>query len=58
MNIWEVLGIQKCKEENKIKQAYYEKLKDSFIGRSAFPAENFYQYSYVIKKEREEEKKC
>ena len=27
MNIWEVLGIQKCKEENKIKQAYYEKLK-------------------------------
>ncbi|MBQ3514553.1 MAG: tetratricopeptide repeat protein [Lachnospiraceae bacterium] len=27
MNIWEVLGIQKCKEENIIKQAYYEKLK-------------------------------
>ena len=27
MNIWDVLGIQKCKEENKIKQAYYEKLR-------------------------------
>lgn len=30
-------------------QRYYDKMKDSYISRSAFPKENFYQYSYEIK---------
>lgn len=30
-------------------QRYYEKLKQSFIGRSSFPEAGFYQYSYPIR---------